>query len=204
VFQIDEAYFVRDGHHRVAVARRLGIEFIDAEVTQIHGPYRLGHDVDVAQIELTERERHFLNESGLAAARPTVRISLSSPTGYAELLEAVKAYGYDLIQQEELPLPPDHVAAHWYDCVFRPTLQTADATGLSDLLSSCPDGDIFLCLHRSHRDAFGTECAAAEHAIQQAVEADRQRLTSRLSRLLHRLFAPRRRSPPTPLLQRRP
>lgn len=198
VFQIDGAYFVRDGHHRVALARRLGVEFIDADVTQIHGPYRLEHDVDPAQIELTGRERRFLKESGLAAARPTARISLSSPTSYAELLEAVKAHGYDLIQQEELQLPPDHVAAHWYDCVFRPTLRTADESGLNDLLSSCPDGDMFLCLHRSHRDAFGTECVAAERAIQQAVEASRQQ-----PRLLRRLFPPRRRSP-TRLLERRP
>jgi hypothetical protein len=205
VFQIDEAYFVSDGHHRVALARHLGVEYIDAVVTQIHGPYRLGSDVDRAQIELTGRERHFLNQSGLAAARPTVSISLSLPTGYAELLEAVKAHGYDLIQQQGLPLPPDQVAAHWYDCVFRPTLQTADATGLSDLLSSCRNGDIFLCLHRSHRSAFGTECAAAEDAIQQTVEAARESLTSRQPRFLHRLFPPRRRSPPpTPPLKRRP
>ena len=142
VFQIDEAYFVSDGHHRVALARQFGVEYIDAAVTQIHGRYVLGSDVDLAQIELTGQERLFLDESGLASARPTVRIFSSSPTSYSELLDAVKAHGYDLIQQKALQIPPDQVAAHWYDCVFRPTLQTAEATGLSDLLPSCSEGDL--------------------------------------------------------------
>lgn len=33
VVQIGECYFVRDGHHRVSVARALGEEYIEAEVT---------------------------------------------------------------------------------------------------------------------------------------------------------------------------
>ena len=203
VFQVDEAYFVSDGHHRVALARELGIEFIDAKVTQIHGPYRFGVDVDPQQVELTGRERWFLEESGLAAARPDVRVCLSSPTGYAELLEAVKAHGYDLIQQCERWLPPTDVAARWHDCVYRPTLQTALDAGLTDLLPSCRDGDIFLGLHRSHRSAFGTECAAAEDAILQAVELDRQRLATQRPSIRDRLTRGRRRSPPASPLPRR-
>ena len=34
LIQIEDVFFVRDGHHRVSVARALGVEFIDAEVTQ--------------------------------------------------------------------------------------------------------------------------------------------------------------------------
>lgn len=143
VSQIDEAYFVSDGHHRVALARQLGVEYIDAVVTQIHGPYQVGLDADLSQIHLTGHERRFLNESGLAAARPTIRVFSSTSSGCDELLEAVKAHGYDLVQQTGAVLAPSQVAAHWYDCVFRPTLQTADATDLRDLLIACHDGDIF-------------------------------------------------------------
>jgi hypothetical protein len=203
VFQIDEAYFVMDGHHRVALARELGVDFIDAQVTQIHGPYRFGIDVDPAQVELTGRERLFLEESGLAAVRPAARVCMSSPTAYAELLEGVKAHGYDLIQQSQQWLPPPDVAARWYDCVYRPTLQSADTAGLTDLLPSCRDGDIFLGLHRSHRIAFGTECAAAEDAIHHTIEADRQRLASQRPRLLDRLTRHRHQPPPSPPLPRR-
>lgn len=33
LIQIDETYIVRDGHHRISVARALGEDFIDAHVT---------------------------------------------------------------------------------------------------------------------------------------------------------------------------
>lgn len=203
VFQVDEAYFVSDGHHRVALAREMGVEFIDAVVTQIHGPYSVGVDVHPDQIELTGRERRFMEESGLANARPAARVCLSSPPGYDELLEAFKAHGYDLMQQWMRWLPPIEVAALWYDCVYRPTLQTAEEAGLNGLLPSCRDGDIFLGLHRSHRRAFGSECAAAVDAIQRAIEADRQRLASQRPRILDRVIGPRHRSPPTSPLPRR-
>ena len=35
LFQIGEDYFVRDGHHRVSVAKALGEAYIDAEVTRV-------------------------------------------------------------------------------------------------------------------------------------------------------------------------
>jgi hypothetical protein len=34
LIQIGEAFFVRDGHHRISVARALGEKYMDAEVTK--------------------------------------------------------------------------------------------------------------------------------------------------------------------------
>lgn len=33
LIQVGEAYFVQDGHHRISVARALGYEYLDAQVT---------------------------------------------------------------------------------------------------------------------------------------------------------------------------
>jgi hypothetical protein len=37
LIQVGDIYFVRDGHHRISVAKALGERFIDAEVTQETG-----------------------------------------------------------------------------------------------------------------------------------------------------------------------
>jgi ParB-like chromosome segregation protein Spo0J len=37
VYRLGEQHFVRDGHHRVSVARSLGMAAIDAEVTELGG-----------------------------------------------------------------------------------------------------------------------------------------------------------------------
>ena len=46
LFKVGDAYFVRDGNHRVSVARASGIEMIDAEVVEIASDIYLspGHD----------------------------------------------------------------------------------------------------------------------------------------------------------------
>ena len=48
VYQIGEAYFVRDGNHRVSVARRLGTGTISAHVTEVKTKVPLAVDDDPA------------------------------------------------------------------------------------------------------------------------------------------------------------
>ena len=47
VFEVGGAYFVEDGHHRVALARERHAEYIDAEVTRLQTSYAVSPDVDV-------------------------------------------------------------------------------------------------------------------------------------------------------------
>jgi hypothetical protein len=59
LYKIGEAYFVRDGNHRVSVARYHGVVAIDAEVVEIRGATR----TDVAQRKAgapTHRPQHAL------------------------------------------------------------------------------------------------------------------------------------------------
>jgi hypothetical protein len=121
VFEVGGAYFVEDGHHRVALAREQGADFIDAEVTRLETTYEVGPDVDVAQLIHTEQQRNLLNESGLGRARPDAVIEFTFADGYAQLAEIIKAHGYDL-------------ARHAADC---PLPSRSRPTGTTP--SSCPD-----------------------------------------------------------------
>jgi hypothetical protein len=38
LYKVGGAYFVEDGNHRISVARYQGVEWIDAEVVEVHGP----------------------------------------------------------------------------------------------------------------------------------------------------------------------
>ncbi len=44
-------------HHRVGIARQRGMASIDAQVTEIHTPYELAPDVDVAVLVHMEQAR---------------------------------------------------------------------------------------------------------------------------------------------------
>jgi hypothetical protein len=168
VVQVDQAYFVVDGHKRVAAARRAGVEVIDADVTRLV----VDHPVDVGterdDLMLAEAEDGFLDDSGLRRARPSARVPCLSPRSYAELLEAVKAHGHDLMRASERLPSPEEVAAHWHDCDYLPAAAAARERGVAELLTCCPAGELYLVLHRLAWTAAGADCEALQASAQEA------------------------------------
>jgi hypothetical protein len=171
VFEVGGAYFVEDGHHRVALARERRATFIDAAVTRLRTSYEIGPDVDVSQLVHTEQHRLLMEESGLAAARPDAVIHFTLLDGYTQLREIVKAHGYDLARRRGTLPAPEEVAADWYDTVFRPGVDAARRASLPELYASwrSTDADLFLWLYQLRRDLRGYDAtvdfdAAASHA----------------------------------------
>ena len=152
--KLGEAYFVIDGHHRAALARRGGAEMIDADVTELIARVPLPAGADMLEVVLRELERIFLEDSGLAEARPGVRVSVSRPAHYLELLENVQVHGYHRMKGFGRILEDAEIAADWWDSIYEPTLAAIDRLRLERVDRDDPPGDLFLLLHRHRRDAF--------------------------------------------------
>jgi hypothetical protein len=136
---------------RVALAHELGADFIDAEVTRLQTNYEVGPDVDVRQLVHTEQQRVFLEESGLGRARPDAVIEFSRPGGYPELLELVKAHGYDLSLRRDVLQSPEDVAADWHDHVYRPGVDAVRRESLPEMYAYKTDTDLFLWVYQRRR-----------------------------------------------------
>src|SRR5919109_1404520 len=76
VVRVDRAYFVADGHKRIAIAKLEDREFIDARVSHLPSRYALTPEVERDAIERTAREGEFRRHSGLADGVPDARIAL--------------------------------------------------------------------------------------------------------------------------------
>jgi hypothetical protein len=147
VYEAGGAYFVIDGHHRVGLARARGMTYLDAEVTRLRTSYEIGPDVDVRQLIHTEQRDRFMEESGLERARPDAPIQFSRPTGYAELLELVKAHGYDLARREGRLVSAAETAGDWYDTIYLPCVAAARRVDLQGRHRHKTDTDIFLWVY---------------------------------------------------------
>jgi hypothetical protein len=156
VVKLGETYFVIDGHHRTALARREGAEMIDADVTELIARVPLPAGADMLDVVLRELERIFLEDSGLAEARPDVRIAVSRPAHYLELLENIQVHGYHVMRGQGRILENAEIAADWYDATWTPTLAAIERLQLARVYRDTPPGDLFLVLHRHRRDAFPT------------------------------------------------
>lgn len=163
VVRVDRAYFVRDGHKRVALARRTGREFIDARISHVPTPYAVTEDVDEEAIFRTARESEFRRHSGLQEALPDVRFALTDVDAYGELYAAVRAHAFEMAEADGRIVPWPDVARDWYASVYQPTVAEARAK-VGGWIESSTDADIFLAIHRQRLAWWGSECDAVDCA----------------------------------------
>jgi hypothetical protein len=129
--RIGEIYFVRDGHHRVSVARALGRTDIDGYVTDV--VTRIGADraITLADLPLKSHTRVFFERVPLPDDARS-EIALSDPWDYGVLAEAVEAWGFRTTQDRGEPISRRETAFLWLENEYRPVvemLREADLIG---------------------------------------------------------------------------
>jgi hypothetical protein len=184
VYEVDGSYFLEDGHHRVAIAKQRGAEFIDAEITQLRTRSPLPPEADIGLLIHIEQERLFRDESGLREARPEASITLTRPHGYLELLELVRVHGYHLMKERGEVISDAEIAGDWYDRVYLPVMEAAREASLAELFTGT-DGDLFLWLHH-HRLALypergGISNEEVARLAREEVQGRRRRIRRRTS-----------------------
>ena len=144
VYRIGDLHFVRDGHHRVSIALATGQTTIDAYVTEIltmvpaRGIRRRG------DLLLKSYERIFRSRVPLPAQAYT-KIKVTDPWSYAELGEAIEAWGFRLMQHEHTFLGRADVARRWLADEFIPVVRMLHA---ADLVGGCTDAEAYLGIAR--------------------------------------------------------
>ena len=131
VYRIGDCHFVKDGHHRVSVARALGHSHIDAYVTEVMTAVGAGREVRLRDLPLKSHERLFYERVPLAAGARS-RIQLSDEWRYAGLAEAVEAWGFRVMQSRGEFMTREDVAAQWFREEYQPVvemLREADLMG---------------------------------------------------------------------------
>jgi hypothetical protein len=129
VYRIGDMHFVVDGHHRVSVAHALGLKTIDAYVKEVLT--RLSADGVRYRGDLLVKDyrRIFLDRVPLTGERRKA-ITLTDPWDYAELAEAVEAWGFRLMQDECHFLDRPTIARRWHDEEFVPVVRMVRQAGM--------------------------------------------------------------------------
>jgi len=129
LYKIGDLYFVRDGHHRVSVAKSLGRPDIDAYVVEVTTRIKLGEDTRVSDLPLKDHERLFRERVPLPAAARG-QISVSDPWDYGVLAEAIEAWGFRAMQNRGTYMDRGEVAAHWFQEEYEPVVELLRAGNL--------------------------------------------------------------------------
>ncbi len=123
LYKVGDAYFVRDGNHRVSVARQLGNKTIQAHVTEL--PTTISLHAGMSEDELDELAAYadFLDITRLAVMRPNHQsLQLSEPSRYADLYGHIHVHRSVMEQASGQEVSIEQAAADWYDHVYRPAI----------------------------------------------------------------------------------
>jgi hypothetical protein len=129
LYKIGDLYFVRDGHHRVSVAKSLGRSDIDAYVVEVVTRLKLGEDTRVSDLPLKGHERLFRERVPLPAEARR-RIAVSDPWDYGTLAEAVEAWGFRAMQNRGTYMDRGEVARLWFAEEYEPVVALLKAGAL--------------------------------------------------------------------------
>ena len=122
VYRIGELHFVKDGHHRVSVARALGHRDINAYVTEVVTQVGADRAIRLRDLPLKSHQRLFFERVPLPdEARQ--RIHLSDEWRYAALAEAVEAWGFRASQARKEELSRREVAEAWFRDEYEPVVE---------------------------------------------------------------------------------
>lgn len=131
VYRVGELHFVRDGHHRVSVAHALHLDSISAYVTEVRtrlSPAGVQHRGDL----LVKTYERLFDARVPLPAKARARIDVPNPWSYAELAEAVEAWGFRYLQDQGSFAGRAEVALAWFDDEYAPVvamLHEADLVG---------------------------------------------------------------------------
>ena len=141
VLRVGGLHFVVDGHHRVSVARHLGRDVIEAYVTEVTTRVAPDERLKLADLPAKSHERLFLERVPLTGEE-RLRITFSDPQqGYAELAEAVEAWGFRLMQGLNEMLDRREVAQAWFEDEFVPVV---DSLQEADLIADGTEADAYI------------------------------------------------------------
>jgi hypothetical protein len=144
VYRIGDLHFVRDGHHRVSIAIATGQTTIDAYVTEVRTTLPAKGIARRGDLLVKSYERVFLSRVPLPPAT-FAKLTVSDPWSYAELGEAVEAWGFRAMQHEARFLDRAEIAKRWYADEYAPVIRMLRQ---ADLLGSGTEAEAYLRVAR--------------------------------------------------------
>ena len=206
LYQVGDVYFVKDGNHRVSVAREKGQHYIDAEVIEGHVRAPLYASMKPDELLLQAEYAEFLRRTDLDRLHPDHDIRPTTLGRYDEIWEQIVGHKTWLESIWHRSATVAEAVNDWYEYIYCPIVRVAHERGAMERLPGHTEADIYLWVMRHRHDLeqrVGHDVGPAESAADYAAHVPPPRgLLGRLARaaktlaLLPRRLLNRDREPP--------
>ncbi len=194
LYEIGGVYFVRDGNHRVSVARLQGVEFIDAEVISLGSRLAIDPGMNVERLKqavIGLECKEFLKQTRLDSLRPGMGMDFSATGRYDEIIRHINGHKYYMNLGESEEISFKQAMLSWYDNVYEPIVRLIET---EDMLRHFPGrtaSDLYVWVVR-HWDELKRKYGQS-FPLQEAVQDFTNRYGRTKMRLTQRILAGLRR-----------
>ena len=144
VYKVGEAYFVKDGNHRVSIARQIGAEYIQAYVTEVKTRVQIDKDTNLDDLIIKAEYDEFLEKTQLNKLRPEADFSVSVPGSYEQLLDHISVHRYFMGIDENREVSYREAVVHWYEEIFLPIVKLIRRLGVLRDFPQRTETDLYL------------------------------------------------------------
>ncbi len=185
LYKVGEAYFVRDGHHRVSVIREMGAKTIQAYVTEVQTKVRLTPQDELEDVILKAEYTDFLERSRFGDLLAEEDFMLTVPRRYGELEEQVRSHQRNLSREQSRDVPYQEAVRDWFARVYRPVVDAIRERGVMGDFPGRTETDLYLWIFE-HRGELEREVEREVSPGAAALDLVKRRST-RPNRVLDRI-----------------
>ena len=197
LYEIGGAYFVRDGNHRVSVARLQGSEEIDAEVTSLSSEITINPSMTVDDLRVAVigyEKKIFYDNTFFGDLTDDWELDFTHPGRYDVVYNHILVHKYFLNQNRKEEIPFADALVSWYNKVYRPIKKIIEDEKLCVNFPGRTQSDLYVWIVK-HWDYLkkenGLDYPAAEAARDFSMKYGKSR--GKIFRLLQALAAKVRR-----------
>jgi hypothetical protein len=156
LYKIGDAYFVRDGNHRVSVARQQGVEMIDAEVIELRSRVPIDSAITARDLLHKLEQRRLLERLPMDRVLPEIRVELFDISDYRKLAIYIKSHGFRLSQLWKRYVSPEETLRDWYEYQYVPIAEMIREERILDAFPDRTELDLYLWIV-DHRERLALE-----------------------------------------------
>ena len=148
LYEIGGLYFVRDGNHRVSVAKSQGVLYIDAEVISLKSEIKLRPGMSQQQIIrkiIDYEKRVFYNQTGFGDITDDWNLDFTWTGQYDVIYNHIEVHKYYMGEKEQ-EITLIEAIQSWYDNVYMPVVHVVKKYRIMKNFKNHTVGDMYTWL----------------------------------------------------------
>lgn len=168
VYEISGLYFVRDGNHRVSVAKSRGTEFIDAEVVSLQSEIKLKdpkNKADIIKQIIHYEKRVFYNETSFGDITDYWCLDFTAAGRYDVIYNHILTHKYYMNQNVDYEISMEEAVLSWFNNVYLPIVSTIREQHILSSFKKRTYSDLYVWIVRYwdfFKQKFGNETPLSE------------------------------------------